>query len=279
MSIKKSKPTSPGTRHRSGLNFRDKITKKRPEKSLVKGRLKKTGGRNSSGKVTIRHRGGGHKRLLRKIDFKREKRDIEATIKAIEYDPNRKANIALLYYADGEKRYILAPSGLEVGKKVISGEEVEIKVGNAMPLKKIPVGTPIHNLELTSGKGGQLVRGAGTAALIQSKEGKYATILLPSKEHRLIRIECYATIGQVGNEEWKTVKLGKAGRKRHMGIRPSVRGVAMHPAAHPHGGGEGRSGIGMPSPKSPWGKRTLGKKTRKKVRYSSKFIVKDRRIK
>jgi large subunit ribosomal protein L2 len=278
MAVKKSKPTSPGTRHRSDLSFTS-ISKKGPEKKLIKGAIKKTGGRNTSGKITIRHRGGGHKRLLRVIDFKRDKRDIPGKIAAIEYDPNRRANIALIHYADGEKRYILAPIGLKIGDSLLAGEKAEIKPGNALPLKKIPVGTPIHNLELTQGKGGQLVRGAGTAALIQAKEGKFATVQLPSKEHRLISLNCYATIGQVGNEEWKTVKLGKAGRKRHMGFRPAVRGVAMHPGAHPHGGGEGRSGIGMPSPKTPWGKPTLGKKTRKAKKYSDKFIIKDRRVK
>jgi large subunit ribosomal protein L2 len=279
MSIHKRKPTSPGTRHRSDLNFSQSITKKRPEKSLTKGAIKTSGGRNSQGRITTRHRGGGHKRMLRTIDFKREKHGIPAKVVAIEYDPNRRAAIALLYYADGEKRYILAPIGLKIGSQVIAGEDAEIQVGNSLPLKKIPIGTPIHNIELKPGKGGQLVRTAGTAAQVQAKEKKYATIQLPSKEQRLVKIECYATIGQVGNEDWKTIKLGKAGRKRHMGFRPAVRGVVMHPAAHPHGGGEGRSGIGMPSPKSPWGKRTLGKKTRKVGKYSDRFIVKHRKSK
>jgi large subunit ribosomal protein L2 len=279
MTIRNKKPTSPGVRHRSDLDFVASVTKAKPEKSLVKGALKKTGGRNASGKITTRHRGGGHKRLLRKISFKQDKLGISAKVMAIEYDPNRRANIALIYYKDGEKRYILAPTKLKLGDTVVSGEDVEIKVGNALPLSKIPIGTPIHNLELIPSKGGQLVRGAGTAATIQAKEGGYATVRLPSKELRRIDLRCYATIGQVGNEEWKTVKLGKAGRRRHMGFRPAVRGVAMHPAAHPHGGGEGRSPIGMPSPKSPWGKRTLGKKTRKARKYSDKLIVKDRREK
>lgn len=279
MNLKQAKPVSPGTRHRSDLNYRKSLTKVKPEKSLIKRLVKKTGGRNSLGRITIRHQGGGHKRLLRQVDFKRDKRGIEATVKAFEYDPNRRANLALLYYSDGEKRYIIAPSGLNLGDKLMSGDDAEVRIGNALPLARIPVGTPIHNLELTLRKGGQLVRGAGTAALIQSKEGKFATVLMPSKEHRLINLDCYATIGQVGNEEWKNVKLGKAGRKRHMGIRPSVRGVVMHPAAHPHGGGEGKSGIGMPSPKSPWGKPTLGRKTRSKRRYSRRFIIKDRRLK
>ena len=279
MTLRISKPTSAGKRHRSDYIFSEVITKKQPEKSLLKGRKKKTGGRNYSGKITIRHHGGGNKRLLRNIDFRRDKVGIPGIVRAIEYDPNRRANIALIYYTDGEKRYILAPTKLEIGEKIMSGESAELKVGNALPLRNIPVGMPIHNIELVPKKGGKLVRGAGTAAFIQSKEGKFATVLLPSKEQRLIHAECLATIGQVGNEEWKTISLGKAGRKRHMGIRPSVRGVAMHPGAHPHGGGEGRSGIGMKSPKSPWGKRTLGKKTRKKRKYSSQFIVKDRRVK
>lgn len=279
MAVRKKKPTSSGVRHRSDLDFVSTVTKAKPEKSLIKGALKKSGGRNTLGRVTIRHRGGGHKRLLRKISFKRNKLGIPAKVMAIEYDPNRRANIALIYYADGEKCYILAPSKLKVGDTITSGQDVEIKAGNALPLAKIPIGTPIHNIELIPGKGGQLVRGAGTAATIQSKERKYATVRLPSKEERLIDLRSFATIGQVGNEEWKTVKLGKAGRRRHMGFRPAVRGVAMHPGAHPHGGGEGRSPIGMPSPKSPWGKRTLGKKTRKVKKYSDKLIVKDRRAK
>lgn len=276
MAVRKRRPTSPGVRHRSDLDFAE-ITKAKPEKTLIKGTIKKSGGRNVSGKITVRHRGGGHKRLLRRIDFKRDKHGIPGKVMAIEYDPNRRANIALVYYTDGEKRYVLAPLNLKLGDTVIAAEDAEIKVGNALPLAKIPVGTPIHNIELRPGKGGQLVRGAGTAATVQSKEGKYATVRLPSKEHRLIDIRCFATIGQVGNIEWKTIKLGKAGRRRLMGFRPAVRGVAMHPAAHPHGGGEGRSGIGMPSPKSPWGKPTLGKKTRKVKKYSDKRIVKDRR--
>lgn len=278
MATRKRKPTSAGMRHRSDLNFTKVISKKRPEKSLSEGALKRSGGRNTSGRITTRHRGGGHKRILRKIDFKRNKYGISAKVVSIEYDPNRRANIALLYYIDGEKRYILAPNGLKIGSKVISGEEAKIDTGNSLPLKKIPIGTPIHNIELQPRKGGQLVRTAGTAALIQAKEKGYATVRLPSKEQRLIKLNCFATIGQVGNEEWKTLKLGKAGRKRHMGFRPAVRGVVMHPGAHPHGGGEGRSGIGMPSPKSPWGKRTLGKRTRKAGKYSDKYIVKHRKV-
>ncbi len=279
MSIIKRKPTSPGTRHRRDIDLKKKVTKKRPEKTLTMGAIKKSGGRNSFGRITVRHRGGGHKRLLRKVDFKREKHNIPAKVVAIEYDPNRQANIALLHYRDGEKRYILAPGTLKINDVVQTGVDVEVKVGNTMPLRNIPVGTPIHNIELQPKKGGQLARGAGTAALIQSKEGRYATVQLPSKEHRLILLDCLATIGQVGNEEWKTMKFGKAGRKRLIGIRPAVRGVAMHPGAHPHGGGEGRSGIGLKSPKSPWGKRTLGKKTRQVKKYSKRFIIKDRRVK
>ena len=245
-------------------------------KKLRKIRVPKSG-RDRTGKISIRHHGGGEKRFLRKIDFKREKTNIEAKVAAIEYDPNRGADIALLNYIDGEKRYILAPLGLKVGDKVLSGEKVEVKTGNALPLGKIPVGEKIHNIELTRGRGGQIVRGAGTAATILAREEKYVQVKLPSKETRRIRKECYATIGQVGNMERKTRKLGKAGRKRHLGIRPTVRGVAQHPNSHPHGGGEGRSGIGMPSPKSPWGKKTLGKRTRKRKKQSDKYIIKRRK--
>ena len=239
--------------------------------------LPKRSGRNVSGKVTTRHRGGRQKRFLREVDFKREKHGVPARVISIEYSPNRGAHLALLHYADGEKRYILAPEGLEIGDQVISGEKAEVKKGNALFLKNIPVGTIIHNVELVPGKGGQLVRGAGTGAILASKEGKYATLKLPSGEQRKVFLDCSATIGQLGNVERKTIKLGKAGRKRHLGIRPTVRGVAQHPGAHPHGGGEGRSGIGMPSPKSPWGKKTLGKKTRKRKKYSNKWIVKRRK--
>lgn len=277
MAVRKRRPTSPGVRH-STVADAARITKGKPVKSLVHG-LRKRGGRNATGKITTRHQGGGHKRLLRRIDFTRDKRDIPGRVMAIEYDPNRRADLALIFYADGEKRYIIAPANLTIGETVVAGDHVEVKTGNTLPLGNIPVGTPIHNIELRPGKGGQLVRGAGAAAAIQAKEGKYATVQLPSKEIRLIDIRCYATIGQVGNVEWRSMRFGKAGRKRHMGIRPSVRGVAMHPAAHPHGGGEGRSGVGMPSPKSPWGKPTLGKKTRSKRKYSDKFIIKDRRVK
>lgn len=245
-------------------------------KKLRKIRVQKSG-RDRTGKISVRHRGGGEKRFLRKIDFKRDKRDVEAKVAAIEYDPNRGADIALLNYIDGEKRYILAPLGLKVGDKVISGEKVELKRGNALSLARIPIGEKVHNIELMVGRGGQIVRGAGTAATILAREGKYVQVKLPSKEIRKIRKECYATIGQVGNVERKTRKLGKAGKKRHLGIRPTVRGVAQNPNSHPHGGGEGRSGIGMPSPKSPWGKKTLGKRTRKRKKQSSKYIVQRRK--
>lgn len=239
--------------------------------------LLKSGGRDRTGKVSIRHRGGREKRFLRKIDFRRDKRDIEARVAGIEYDPNRGASIAFLNYADGEQRYILAPLGLKVEDKVISGGKVKIKVGNALPLFKIPIGEKIHNIELISGRGGQIVRGAGTMAIVLAKEEKYVQVKLPSGEVRRIRKECYATIGQLGNLERKTRKFGKAGNKRHLGIRPTVRGVAQNPHSHPHGGGEGRSGIGMPSPKSPWGKKTLGKRTRKRKKLSNKYIVKRRK--
>jgi large subunit ribosomal protein L2 len=227
----------------------------------------------------VRHRGGGVKKRYRMIDWKRNKHDVPAIVNRIEYDPVRSANIALLFYKDGEKRYILAPDALKPGDEVVAGESVEVKTGNALPLKNIPIGLPIHNIETRVGKGGQLVRGAGTAAMVQSKEGNNITISLPSREVRLINAECYATIGQVGNQDWKNQKIGKAGRKRLMGIRPSVRGTAQHPNSHPHGGGEGRSGVGMKYPKTPWGKHALGTKTRNKKKTTNKYIVKDRRAK
>ena len=239
--------------------------------------LSKKSGRNTTGRVTVRHQGGREKRFLREIDFKRDKSDIPAQVATIEYDPNRGARIALLNYVDGEKRYILAPVGLKVGEVIISGKKAEPKIGNALPLSKIPVGTVIHNLELKPGKGSQMVRGAGGGAILMSREEKYGLVKLPSGEVRKIDLKCLATVGQLGNVERKTRFLGKAGRKRHMGIRPTVRGVAQHPDSHPHGGGEGRSGIGMPSPKSPWGKPTLGKKTRKRIKYSNRWIVKRRK--
>jgi LSU ribosomal protein L2P len=254
----------------------EEITKKEPEKSLLAPR-KKNSGRNSYGRITVRHRGGGAKQKYRIIDFKRDKDNIPAKVAAIEYDPNRTARIALLVYADGEKRYIIAPDGLKVGDQVISGQNVDIKVGNALPLESIPVGTLIHNIELKPGKGGQLVRAAGNLAQLMAKEGNYAQVRLPSGEVRMISIKCKATIGQVGNVDHENVSIGKAGRKRWMGIRPTVRGVVMNPVDHPHGGGEGKSPIGMPSPVTPWGKPTLGYKTRKKNKQSDKLIVKRRK--
>lgn len=239
--------------------------------------LPKRSGRNFSGKITTRHRGGRQKRFLRAVDFKRNKHGIPAKVVSIEYAPNRGADLALLHYADGEKRYILAPKGLKIGDKVLSGEKAEVKVGNALFLKNIPSGTVVHNVELIPGKGGQLARGGGTGITVVGKEKKYAVLKLPSGEQRKAQLTCLATIGQVGNIDRKSLKLGKAGRKRHMGIRPTVRGVAQHPGSHPHGGGEGRSGIGMPSPKSPWGKKTLGKRTRKRRKYSNKLIIKRRK--
>jgi large subunit ribosomal protein L2 len=277
MAIKRIRPTTAGRRQAEFLNF-DRITASTPHKPLTKTKKKITG-RNSAGKITIRHRGGAQKRKLRLIDFKRNKRDIMGKVLTIEYDPNRTANIALISYPDGEKRYILAPDTLHVGDTIIAADTADIEPGNALPLKNIPIGTPIHNLEIDPNKGAKLVRGAGTAAFIQSKESKFANVLLPSKEIRLISLDSYATIGQVSNQEWKEVRLGKAGKSRHRGRRPEVRGVAMHPDAHPHGGGEGRSGIGMKAPKTPWGKKALGLKTRNKRRYSTKHIVKDRRVK
>ena len=274
MAIKKRKPVSPGQRFASYFDYSQ--VEGKPEKSLIQ-ILPKHSGRNASGKITTRHRGGRQKRFLRQIDFKRNKDDIPAKVVSLEYDPNRTANIALLVYQDGEKRYILAPEGLRIGSQVISGEKAEIKVGNALPLEKIPVGTMVHNVELVAGKGGQLIRSAGAGVTIANKESGYAVLKLPSGEQRKVPLACRATIGQVSNVELKMVKLGKAGRKRHLGIRPTVRGVVQHPGSHPHGGGEGRSGIGMPSPKSPWGKKTLGKKTRKRKKYSDKLIIKRRK--
>ncbi|MDQ7800158.1 MAG: 50S ribosomal protein L2 [Armatimonadota bacterium] len=275
MGIKRFKPTTPGRRFATGYTFQE-ITRSEPEKSLVVS-LHRHAGRNNQGRITTRHRGGGHKRLYRIVDFKRDKDGVPARVAAIEYDPNRSARIALLHYADGEKRYILAPVGLQVGDVVTSGPEAEIKPGNALPLEKIPVGTLVHNVELQPGHGGQLVRAAGTAAQIMAKEGEYAQLRLPSGEVRRVPLRCKATVGQVGNVEHEAIKLGKAGRKRWLGIRPTVRGVAQDPRSHPHGGGEGRSPIGMPSPVSPWGKPTLGKKTRKPRKRSDKDIIKRRK--
>lgn len=272
------KPTSQGRRHQITTDRSD-LYKGAPEKSLLVSGHKKRQGRGFQGRITVRHRGGGVKKRLRVIEWKRVKFDIVATIERLEYDPMRSAHIALLHYADGSKAYILAPQGLSGGDSVVSGENAEAKVGNALPLKNIPIGMFIHNIELVPGKGAQVVRGAGTGALIQSKEGKYVVVQLPSKELRMINAECFATIGQVGNQDWKNTKIGKAGRKRLMGIRPTVRGTAQHPGSHPHGGGEGRSGVGMKYPKTPWGKHALGKKTRKKNHRTNKWIIRDRRVK
>ncbi|HAE59012.1 MAG TPA: 50S ribosomal protein L2 [Anaerolineae bacterium] len=273
MAVKKYKPVTPGQRGMTGYSF-DEITKTEPERSLITA-LRKTGGRNMHGRITVRHQGGGHKRFFRIIDFKRNKLSIPARVAAIEYDPNRTARLALLHYADGEKRYIIAPVGLRVGDTVVSGPTAEIRPGNSLPISSIPVGTMIHNIEVKQGKGGQLVRSAGTAAQLLAKEGEYAQIRMPSGEVRLVLQTCYATIGQVGNLEHSNIKLGKAGRKIHLGIRPTVRGTAMSPRDHPHGGGEGRQPTGMPGPKSPWGKPTRGYKTRRN-KLTDKFIVKRR---
>ena len=275
MAIKKYKPITPSLRHMTVLKS-DEITKHEPEKSLL-ATLKKNAGRNSQGSITVRHRGGGAKRKYRIIDFKRDKDQIPAKVAGIEYDPNRSANIALLHYVDGEKRYILAPNGLKVGDVIFSGEGSDIKVGNCLKLKDVPVGTLVHNIELKEGKGGQMVRSAGTSAQLMAKEGKNALLRLPSGETRYVNINCKATIGQVGNLDHENVTIGKAGRKRHMGIRPTVRGSVMNPNDHPHGGGEGRSPIGRPSPVTPWGKPALGYKTRKKKKASNKMIVSKRK--
>ncbi len=274
MPIKVYKPTSAARRHQTVSTFEELTKGKKPEKSLL-APLKKNAGRNNQGSVTVRHRGGGTRPKYRIIDFRRDKLDIPAKVASIEYDPNRSARIALLNYADGEKRYILAPVGVVVGDTLMSGANAEIKPGNTLPIANIPLGTQIHNVELSKGKGGQLVRGAGTAAQLMAKEGKYAQVRLPSGEVRYISMECSATIGQIGNVEWGTMKLGKAGRKRHMGWRPTVRGVVMNPRDHPHGGGEGKSGIGMPGPKTPWGKPALGYRTRNK-KSTDRFIVRRR---
>jgi len=271
MAIKKFKPTTPSRRHMTVIKS-EELTKFSPEKSLLTS-LKKNAGRNSQGKITVRHKGGGEKRKYRIIDFKRDKDGIPAKVAGIEYDPNRTANIALLNYKDGEKRYILAPLGLKVGDVIVSGEGSDIKVGNCLKMKDMPVGTVIHNIELKKGKGGQLVRSAGISAQLMAKEGKNVLLRLPSGEMRYVNAECKATIGQVGNVDHSNVTIGKAGRKRHMGIRPTVRGSVMNPNDHPHGGGEGRSPIGRPSPVTPWGKPALGYKTRNKKKQSNKMIV------
>ena len=273
MGVKKYKPVTPSLRGMTGSTF-EEITKTKPERSLIKP-LRKSGGRNMYGRITVRHRGGGHKRHIRIVDFKRNKYGIPAKVSAIEYDPNRSARLALLFYVDGEKRYIIAPLDLRVGDTIVSGPEAEVRPGNSLPISNIPIGTMVHNIELNEGRGGQLVRAAGGAAQLLAKEGDYAQIRLPSGEVRLVRQKCYATIGQVGNLDHSNIKLGKAGRKRHLGIRPTVRGSAMSPRDHPHGGGEGRSPIGMPGPKSPWGKPTLGYRTRRNKR-TEKFRVRRR---
>ena len=272
MGIRVYKPTSPARRFMSVLTF-DELTKKAPERSLVTD-LRSKAGRNASGKITVRHQGGGVRRKYRIIDFKRNKDNIPAKVAAIEYDPNRTCFIALLYYADGEKRYILAPLDLKVGDTVMSGENADIKPGNCLPIANIPLGTLIHNIEIKVGKGCQMVRAAGTSAQVMAKEGAFAQIRLPSGEVRKVSINARATIGEVGNNEHENVRIGKAGRQRHKGIRPHVRGVVMNPVDHPHGGGEGRSPVGMPAPMSPWGKKTQGVKTRKHRKYSDKMIVK-----
>ncbi|MCX7706563.1 MAG: 50S ribosomal protein L2 [Anaerolineae bacterium] len=270
MAIKMYKPTSPGRRGMSVSTFSE-LTRTVPEKSLVRP-IRERAGRNNQGRVTVRHRGGGHKRMYRVIDFRRNKHGIPARVESIEYDPNRSARIALLVYADGERRYILAPLGLKVGAQLMSGPEAEVRVGNALPLRNIPLGTMIHNIELQPGRGGQLVRSAGTAAQLMAKEGEYAQVRLPSGEVRKVPMDCLATIGQVGNLDHANISLGKAGRKRWLGWRPAVRGTAMDPNSHPHGGGEGRSPVGMPGPKTPWGKPALGYKTRRNKRTDNMIV-------
>jgi large subunit ribosomal protein L2 len=275
MGTRSFRPYTPGIRQATVSDFSE-ITKDKPEKSLTK-HIHRAKGRNNRGVITSRRRGGGHKRLYRQIDFRRDKHNINAEVIAIEYDPNRNARIALVQYEDGEKRYIIAPLGLKVGTKIVSGADAPIEVGNALPLSNIPLGETIHNIELKAGKGGQIVRAAGAAARVMAKEGNYVTIGLPSKEVRMVRKECYATIGQVGNVEARNLKLGKAGKSRHLGRRPQVRGSAMNPVDHPHGGGEGRAPIGRSGPVTPWGKPALGMKTRKRNKASDKLIVRRRR--
>lgn len=274
MAVKTYKPYTPSRRHMSGATF-EEITKHFPEKSLVIP-LKKSGGRNAHGHVTVRHRGGGHKRMIRLVDFRRDRRDAPAAVIAIEYDPNRSARIALVQYPDGERRYILAPRDLKVGTHVMAGPEAEVSPGNALPLSAVPLGTFVHNIELQPGRGGQMVRSAGAAAQVLAKEGPFATLRLPSGEMRLVPQVCYATVGQMGNEDHESLTLGKAGRSRWLGRRPKTRGLAMNPHDHPHGGGEGKSGQGNPHPVSPWGWQTKGFKTRKKRKTSSRFIIKRR---
>lgn len=274
MEIKRYKPTTNGRRGMTVASF-EEVTRSKPEKSLVVS-LNKSAGRNAHGRITSRHRGGGAAKKYRIIDFKRSKDGIPAKVAHIEYDPNRTSYIALLNYADGEKRYILAPKGLKVGDKVESGEDADIKIGNALPLHAIPIGTTVHNIEMTPGKGGQIARAAGTSAQLSAKEGKMAQLRLPSGEYRRVSVNCRATVGTVGNISHELINLGKAGKKRHLGIRPHVRGSAMNPVDHPHGGGEGRTPIGRPSPMTPWGKKALGLKTRKKNKKSDRYIVRRR---
>ena len=275
MAIKQFKPTSPGRRGMTGFTF-DEITKSKPEKSLI-GTRKRMAGRNAQGKITVRHRGGGSKRRIRLVDFKRDKKGVPGRVAAIEYDPGRSSRIALVFYHDGEKRYIIAPVGLKVGDTVQSGPEAEIRPGNALPLRNMPNGTVINNIELTPGRGGQIVRSAGSSAQLMAKDGEYTLVRLPSGENRRVLSQCQATVGQVGNVENSIIKLGKAGRTRHRRRGPQVRGVVMNPNDHPHGGGEGKAPIGMPSPKSPWGKPTLGKRTRGR-KPSDKYIVRRRKV-
>lgn len=276
--LKQRKPTTSGQRHQVSVD-RSHLHGGKPEKSLlVSGHIKRQG-RGYKGHVTVRHRGGGVKKKVRIIDWKRSKFGVPAVVNRFEYDPTRGAELALLFYKDGEKTYIIAPEGVKIGDTIVSGPDADIKAGNALPLKQIPIGVTVHNVELKPGRGAQMVRGAGVGAVVQSKEEGYVSLLLPSKEVRLIKDDCFATIGQVGNSEWKNRKIGKAGRRRLMGIRPTVRGTAQHPGSHPHGGGEGRSGVGLKYPKTPWGKHALGTKTRNKRKWSTKLIVKDRRAK
>lgn len=275
MAVKNYKPTTPSRRNMSVIDYSG-LSKKGPEKSLL-APLNKKAGRNSYGRITVRHKGGGNRRKYRIIDFKRQKFDVAGIVKSIEYDPNRSAHIALVEYEDGEKRYIIAPNGIKVGHKILAGKDVDILPGNALPLSSIPTGTFVHNVELYPGRGAQLARAAGNMAQLMAKEGKMALLRLPSGELRNVPVECMATIGQVGNLEHENVKLGKAGRKRHMGIRPTVRGSVMNPCDHPHGGGEGKSPVGRPGPVTPWGKPALGYKTRKKHKHSDKYIVKRRK--
>ena len=277
MAVKRYRPITPSRRHMTSLDFSE-ITKSKPERSLVV-HIKKHSGRNNQGKITVRHRGGGGKKKYRIIDFKRNKDGIIGFVKSIEYDPNRTANIALIAYADGQKAYILAPNGLKVNDKIMNGENAEIRVGNCLPLTHIPLGSEIHNIELKPGKGAQMVRSAGNAAQLMAREGKYATVRLPSGEMRMVPVLCRATLGAVGNSDHELVKIGKAGRKRHMGIRPTVRGSVMNPNDHPHGGGEGKAPIGRSGPVTPWGKPTLGYKTRKKNKHSNKYIISRRKKK